>query len=173
MGADIPSTTYTKPVIEMLPSDLSTKLKQVNKPIALTHAYTVDETSYKTKVFILSASEMTNKDKPFTMDEGYIYKYYADHDDNASRVKMQIKGAEGSIQEPTENKLTYDIWWNAFNYAGYHDIRAEGRGSFYWLRSPRVNASNDVNDIERDGSLDESAEVCHGAMHAIAPAFCI
>lgn len=170
-GGATKSTTYIKPVIEMLPSGLQNVLKNVSKPIGVyqSGSYFV-VSSYNTKVFLLSHYEITYDSGSFeyALPEGTQYAYWQTHDTVTDRIMRQLKGSEGALT--TYTSITDPLWGSGSSYAGYNNPTA-GNGGIQWLRSPYTSGGiyswmvYVTGDLYSYGAYDTAC--------AVAPCFCI
>ncbi|MCQ2792779.1 MAG: InlB B-repeat-containing protein, partial [Bacilli bacterium] len=132
-------------VIDMLPNDLVNNLQVAKKYVATTRMHWTDYIieHYDAKVFVLTYTEMTNTIDIRSRAEGHIYDYYRSHDDNASRIKHQVKWHEGA--NTTETDIV-DLGYSAKSYAGYNNA-TDSYGGLYWLPSPYGDTTaRSIND---------------------------
>lgn len=167
-GGTTKSTTYTKPVIEMLPQGLQNVLKNVYKPIGVnTGSWVVN--LYDTKVFLLSYSEITSASSQYTLKEGIQYAYWQTHDTDADRIMYQLKWHDGALTNSTD--ITDPLYGSGHSYAGYNSLTASD-GGIQRLRSPNIYYAAQASYVRVTGELSGYGSVLDQAF-AVAPCFCI
>ncbi|MCQ2792262.1 MAG: hypothetical protein MJ208_01920 [Bacilli bacterium] len=179
------STTYTKPVIDMLPGSLKSVLKEVKKPVALGNNY--DVLTYNSKLFPLSVSEMVTGDPPpgpiQYEQEGKTYDFYAGVQfAYTTRIKHQVKWHDGAAIQETEitdyDKSKIWIHWDMIpiNFAGYNNPN-DIYGGKYWTRSPCLHMAEGANSICENGKRGdveyEGGSMIWYYLYGVAPAFCL
>lgn len=179
------SKIYTKPVIDMLPSDLVEKIKPVEKKVTIYDSNNPGDPIVETcddKLFILSFQELGSPDYKVA-DVGTQYDYYegagTGNTTDLRRIKRQIKYKEeqGAVLEATnieDGKRTTGAHDNIAGYNSYTVVSGTPMlgGSGYWLRD------YSITDQKPHGA-SSGANVCATARDAnelaapIAPAFCL
>lgn len=187
------SKKYKKSVIEMLPTDLTQKLKSVKKNIVDFEAPDTYADSICTdELFILSSGEIGD---PFDLSEtsDKLYAYYSPCSDDTNypdirRIKRQIKfkeeeGASTSATEVTESEYKTGTieslaGYNSTDKPHYSILDNVACGSAYWLRDIAYNyeySSDAYPTCISSSGLSCYSQHGHGNQLAtpVAPAFCL
>jgi len=165
------STTYAnKSVLDMLPSDLVSKLKTVSKIVNEKTSGSWVETTYSTNLFLLSPLEMGYSNQ-YAETTVTTYDYYVGKTEqtDASRIKQQIKGTDGALTDSTT--VTSGAYTGTKNsYAGYNSATA-GQGGVYWLRSPSTDYTNYAWRVYNRGSVNY--DYVYNIAYGVSPCFCL
>lgn len=174
-GMGTKSETYTKPVIDMLPSELAAKILPVEKEVITYNGSSYITTTCEDKLFVLSSSE-TNEDG--YVWERYDYYYYSPSTTTGDyhRVKGQVKKTD-ALESATP--ITDSLASGAESIAGYNSSYANC-GSGYWLRdieTDEVEGKGSPYGMSSGGSMCNIHDGGHGDGNLlatpIAPAFCL
>jgi len=179
-----------KTILSMLPTDLTNKLKVVEKTVgiydsSITEGEKYKETTYNDKLFLPSTIELgfTYKD-----DKGYgsTYHYYKEAKKlcEVIRVKKPVNNVEFIVKDKDDPECikipstsAHLFNGDVVNYAGYNRSTDDTLGGSYWVCSPYFK-SDEPNEhklarrCRYDGSFEQPSSVYVFA-RGVAPAFCL
>ena len=170
-GDDKVSTEYTTSTLDMLPNDLTSQLKMVQKNVRIYDGVEDQHfNSYNAKLFLLTHNEMNTN----PISEGYegtTYQFYKDNNTDSARIKHQVKWHDNAALTYTQinDKSEYGA---EQNFAGFNNEKEEN-GGLYWSVSPNCTVCNESWRVDFDGSLEMHGYLIRRYAFAIAPAFCI
>lgn len=174
------STTYTEPVLEMLPDALKSVLKTIKKPITLYNEteskYYINTDDYITQLFPLSVTEEGYEtSRVLEGGDGEVYEYYKQEkkkNSNGFFAKHQVDYSEPFSHNPPIEDPDVD-WSPTHNLAGDNKLTkdsAEWNGE-RWFRSSNIDEQDIVFRTNNEASVVDPP--VHQEVVAVSPGFCI